>query len=142
MIDIDIKRLDPAAVIPAQAKTSDAGYDLTAINGRWLDPGERSTFSTGIAVAIPEGYVGYLKPRSGLASRAGIDVLGGVIDAGYRGEIKVILLNTDREAFPINVGERIAQLVIQPVADVLFREVEELPVSERADGGFGSTGVR
>lgn len=142
MIDIDITRLHTGAVIPAQAKTSDAGYDLTAVNSRWLDPGERAMFSTGIAVAIPEGYVGYIKPRSGLAARAGIDVLGGVIDSGYRGEIKVILLNTDREAFPVNVGERIAQLVIQPVASVSFREVDALPESERAAGGFGSTGVR
>lgn len=142
MLDIEIKRLAPEAVIPAQAKTSDAGYDLTAINSRWLDPGERAMFSTGIAVAIPEGYVGYIKPRSGLASRAGIDILGGVIDSGYRGEIKVLLLNTGREAFPVNVGERIAQLVIQPVASAVFREVIELPESERSFGGFGSTGVR
>jgi dUTP pyrophosphatase len=99
-------------------------------------------FSTGIAVAIPDGYVGFIKPRSGLAYKHGIDVLGGVIDSGYRGEIGVILLNTDAEAFPINVGGRIAQLVIQPVALVNWAEVEDLPESERSGAGFGSTGVR
>ena len=142
-VSIDIKRLDHETVIPAQAKRSDAGYDLCAVEGGGLYPGERMAFRTGLAVAIPEGYVGYIKPRSGLASRHGIDVLAGVIDAGYRGEILVLLVNTDmNHTFSVDPGDRIAQLVIQPVAQVEFREVIELPESERAFGGFGSTGVR
>ena len=141
-VGVDIKRLDHEAVIPSQAKRSDAGYDLHALERYILGPHEREMFRTGIAVAIPEGYVGYIKPRSGLAARRGLDVLGGVIDAGYRGEIGVILYNTDpHEDITVAPGDRIAQLVIQPVAQVAFREVIELPESERAFGGFGSTGV-
>jgi dUTP pyrophosphatase len=141
MTTVDIKRLDHEAVIPAQGKASDAGYDLTALEEYRLSPGQRESFRTGISVAIPEGYVGYIKPRSGLAARHGIDVLAGVIDAGYRGEILVVLLNTDPSySFTVTPGDRIAQLVIQPVAQVVFREVLELPESERAFGGFGSTG--
>jgi dUTP pyrophosphatase len=138
---IQIKRLDHEATIPTQAKESDAGYDLCAIESYTIGAGEREFFRTGIAIAIPEGYVGYIKPRSGLASRYGIDVLGGVLDAGYRGEIGVILQNTDsHHSYSVTAGDRIAQLVIQPVASVRFIEVIELPESERASGGFGSTG--
>jgi dUTP pyrophosphatase len=141
--EVPIKRLDHEAVIPSQAKASDAGYDLCALEGYELYAGERAPFRTGLAVAIPEGYVGYIKPRSGLAARHGIDVLAGVIDAGYRGEVLVLLINTDQNhSFTVAAGDRIAQLVIQPVAQVTFREVIELPESERAFGGFGSTGVR
>lgn len=141
-VSIDIKRLDHEAVIPSQAKASDAGYDLHALESYELAPHEREMFRTGIAVAIPEGYVGYIKPRSGLAARRGLDVLGGVIDSGYRGEVGVILHNTDaHDTITVAPGDRIAQLVIQPVAQVAFREVIELPESERAFGGFGSTGV-
>lgn len=143
MLGIDIKRLDHEAVVPEQAKASDAGYDLCANGGYQLEAGERAVIGTGIAVAIPEGYVGYVKPRSGLAVRCGIDVLAGVIDSGYRGEIGVVLLNTDMDnSFTVAPGDRIAQLVIQPVMDVQWTEVTELPDSERAMGGFGSTGVR
>lgn len=142
MLDIDIKRLDHEANIPTQAKRFDAGYDLCSLENYTLAPQEREFFRTGIAVAIPEGYVGYIKPRSGLAAKVGIDVLGGVIDSGYRGEIGVILLNTGESHCTIHPGDRIAQLVIQPVMEVAFREVIELPESERAFGGFGSTGVR
>jgi dUTP pyrophosphatase len=139
---VPIKRLDFEAVIPSQAKASDAGYDLCASHDGEVFPGCRDTFRTGIAVAIPEGFVGYVKPRSGLAVRHGIDVLAGVVDAGYRGEIGVVLYNTDlHSVFSVQAGDRIAQLVIQPVADVTFLEVTELPESERASGGFGSTGV-
>lgn len=142
-LGVDIKRLDHEAVIPSQAKQSDAGYDLHSMERYTLAPHEREMFRTGIAVAIPEGYVGYIKPRSGLAARRGLDVLGGVIDAGYRGEVGVILINTDaHEDISVMPGDRIAQLVIQPVASVSFREVLELPESERSFGGFGSTGVR
>lgn len=130
------------ARFPAQARQGDAGYDLAAMEEYSLGAGERAMFRTGVAVAIPEGYVGYIKPRSGLAARHGIDVLAGVIDSGYRGEINVVLLNTDRESsFDVNRGDRIAQLVIQPVMAVDFVDVLTLPDSERAAGGFGSTGA-
>lgn len=138
---IPVKRLHHEAVLPEQGKPGDAGYDLTAVKGGYLESWERADFGTGIAVAIPEGYVGYIKPRSGLALRAGIDVLGGVIDSGYRGEIRVILINVSDEDFDVSAGDRIAQLVVQPVAAPTYTEVYELPESVRAEGGFGSTGV-
>lgn len=139
---IDIKRLDHEAVIPSQAKRGDAGFDLHAMERYVLGPGEREMFRTGIAIAIPEGYVGLIKPRSGLAARVGLDVLGGVIDSGYRGEVGVILVNHDIEGnIHVMPGDRIAQLVIQPIPLVSFNEVYELPESERATGGFGSTGA-
>lgn len=145
LLGVAVTRLDHEAVIPAQGRQWDAGYDLTALEGLELYPGEREAFRTGIAVAIPEGYVGYIKPRSGLAARHGIDVLAGVIDAGYRGEILVLLLNTDpNHSFTVAPGDRIAQLVIQPVASARFSEVAsvaDMAASERAAGGFGSTGV-
>ena len=128
--------------LPKQAKQWDAGYDLESLEDYELIPGERYAFSTGIALAIPEGYAGFIKPRSGLAIRNGIDVLGGVIDSGYRGEVKVILLNTSDDDFTVAPGDRIAQLVIQPVARVEFHQVSELPLSDRREAGFGSTGVR
>lgn len=136
---VTIQRLHPQAKIPAQGKASDAGYDLTSISENTLAPGERVLFRTGIAMAIPEGYVGLVKPRSGLAVKHGIDTLAGVIDAGYRGEIIVALLNTGEEAVEITVGDRIAQLLVQPVLNVAFEE-GDLPPSERGTGGFGSTG--
>lgn len=140
---VEIVRLHDHAVMPTQAKRSDAGYDLCAIEDDAIYPGCRTTFRTGIAVAIPEGYVGYIKPRSGLAAKHGIDVLAGVIDSGYRGEIGVVLYNTDRnQTFVVTPGDRIAQLVIQPVMGVDFRLVGTLPASERLGSGFGSTGVR
>jgi dUTP pyrophosphatase len=139
---IDIKRLDHEAVIPSQATRGDAGFDLHCIENYVLGPGEREMFRTGIAVAIPEGYVGLIKPRSGLAARRGINILGGVIDAGYRGEVGVILHNTDpADSVIVGSGDRIAQLVIQPVPLVSFNEVYELPESQRGTGGFGSTGA-
>lgn len=139
---IPVKRLHHEAVLPGQGREGDAGYDLTAPHGGILDAGERADFGTGLAVAIPEGYVGLIKPRSGLALRSGIDVLGGVIDSGYRGEIRVILFNTSDTDFIVSDGDRIAQLVVQPVAQPIYTEVYELPESVRAEGGFGSTGVR
>jgi dUTP pyrophosphatase len=130
------------SAIPGQGKPGDAGYDLSAADFGFIPAGERVMFGTGVSVAIPEGFVGYVKPRSGLAMRHGIDVLGGVVDSGYRGEIMVILHNTDRhEGFDVAPGDRIAQLVIQPVAAVQFVPVIRLPESERAAAGFGSTGV-
>ena len=140
-IKVPLALLAPEAKVPLRANRSDAGYDLFSTSAKTiLAPGDRSPFGTGIAVAIPEGYVGYIKPRSGLAARHGIQVLGGVIDSGYRGEIKVLLLNTGRVDADIAHGERIAQLVIQPVASVEFA-VELLADSERGTGGFGSTGT-
>ncbi|UYL87444.1 deoxyuridine triphosphatase [Arthrobacter phage Pureglobe5] len=141
-LTVDVQRLDNEAVIPIQAQPSDAGYDLCAVESYVIDAGQREFFRTGIAVAIPEGHVGYIKPRSGLAAKYGIDVLGGVIDSGYRGEVGVILLNTDsHHSYAVTAGDRIAQLVIQPVVSVAFREVLDLTPSERGVGGFGSTGV-
>lgn len=141
-LSIAIQRLNPRAIIPTQGKVGDAGYDLYAEQHATVYAGTRSMIDTGVAVAIPEGYVGYIKPRSGLAWKQGIQVLGGVIDAGYRGEVRVILHNTDANRnFNVDPGDRIAQLVVQPVASLDFREVEELPSSERGQGGFGSTGV-
>lgn len=143
-IETPIARIDAGAVVPAQATKADAGYDLYSTSAKTIiAPGDRASFNTGIAVAIPEGYVGYVKPRSGLAANYGIDVLAGVIDSGYRGEIKVLLLNTGRVDADIAYGERIAQLVVQPVASVTFTEVAtaaDLPSSDRGEGGFGSTG--
>lgn len=142
MPTIPVKRLHHEAQLPVQGKPGDAGFDLHAIEPGKLPPGGRWLFRTGIAVAIPEGYVGYIKPRSGLALRQGLDVLGGVIDSGYRGEIGVILYNTNMSAgFAVYQGDRIAQLVIQPVAQPVYTEVYGLPASERATGGFGSTGL-
>jgi dUTP pyrophosphatase len=130
------------AKFPAQARKWDAGYDLSSTEETYIGPGERKLVGTGVAVAIPEGYVGYIKPRSGLAVRHGIDILGGVIDSGYRGEVKAILHNTDPvNGFDVYPGDRIAQLVIQPVVSVDFEDVLTLPDSERGAGGFGSTGV-
>jgi len=128
---------------PVYAKPGDAGCDLVASESAVLEPGQRRVVPTGTSVALPDGYVAYVMPRSGLAANHGIGLVNspGVIDAGYRGEISVVLINTDREAsFSIEVGDRIAQLVISPVAHAHFHPVEKLPGSQRATGGFGSTG--
>lgn len=130
--------------VPRYAHPGDAGCDLYSSEALTLEPGHRAVVGTGTSVALPDGYVGFVMPRSGLAAKHGISVVNspGVIDAGYRGEIKVVLLNTDRvESFHIAPGDRIAQLVIQAVSRARFHEVERLPGSERAEGGFGSTGV-
>jgi len=141
---IAIKRLDPAVPLPRYARTSDAGLDLHAAEDATLAPGARALVGTGLALAIPPGYAGPVLPRSGLALRRGVTVLNapGLIDAGYRGELKVLLVNHDpRETVTLARGERIAQLVVQAVASVELVEVDELPDSDRGDGGFGSTGV-
>jgi dUTP pyrophosphatase len=142
MIDVAIRRLRPDAVIPRQAYEGDAGVDLAACEQAVLEPGARGVIPTGLAVEIPEGYAGFVLPRSGLAARHGIGVVNspGLIDSGYRGEIRVVLLNSDREeAFTIEPGMRIAQLVIAPVAAVRLVEVDELATSERGARGFGSS---
>lgn len=141
-IEVETRAIYENSVIPGQAKQGDAGYDLSAGHDGVIAPGDWDGFGTGIAVAIPEGYVGFIRPRSGLAVKHGIDVLGGVIDSGYRGELRVVLLNNGHKEFEVCEGDRIAQLVIQPVASVTFTEVPALPDSVRGEGGFGSTGVK
>jgi dUTP pyrophosphatase len=141
--DLPVRRLDPGLPLPAYAHPGDAGADLCAADDVVLPPGGRATVGTGVAVAVPDGYAAFVHPRSGLASRYGITVVNapGTIDAGYRGEVRVVLLNTDREeAFTVRRGDRIAQLVVQPVTRVRFLDVAELPASPRGEGGFGSTG--
>jgi dUTP pyrophosphatase len=128
--------------LPARAYSDDAGMDLTACERVELPPGERALVPTGVAVAIPEGYAGYVQPRSGLAARHGISIVNtpGLVDSGYRGEVLVNLVNTDpRETFVVEPGMRIAQLVILRIPEVEIVEVEELPTSERGVKGFGST---
>lgn len=144
MTDLQFRRLHPDAVLPDRAYVGDAGLDLVARERAELGPGERATIGTGIAVAIPEGHAGFVQPRSGLAARHGITIVNtpGLIDSGYRGEVRIILLNTDaRESFVVEPGMRIAQLVVVPVAPVELVEVDELPESERGVRGFGSSAV-
>jgi len=138
-----IKRLDPGVPLPAYAHPGDAGADLAAAVDVELGPGERALVRTGLAIALPAGYVAFVHPRSGLAARHGVTIVNapGTVDAGYRGEIKVTLLNTDREhAVSFKRGDRIAQLIIQRVERAVFHEVAVLPGSSRGEGGFGSTG--
>jgi dUTP pyrophosphatase len=142
VIELPIQRLREEAVVPARAYAGDAGLDLAACERAELGPGERLVVGTGLAVAIPNGYAGFVQPRSGLAARHGISVVNapGLIDSGYRGEVRVVLLNTDRaEAFVIEPGMRIAQLVVLPVPALELVEVDELPESERGVRGFGSS---
>lgn len=143
-MDLPVLRLDPDLPLPAYARPGDAGCDLLAAEAVTLAPGGgRALVPTGIAVAIPEGFAGFVQPRSGLAKTHGVTCLNspGLVDSGYRGELKVLLINTDPvEPFDIARGERIAQLVIQRVEQVHFVEVDELSESERGSGGFGHTG--
>jgi dUTP pyrophosphatase len=142
-VPVLIKRLDPGLPLPARAHPGDAGVDLRTAVEVVLAPGERALVPTGVAIALPQGYAAFVHPRSGLAARHGVTIVNapGTVDAGYRGEIRVSLLNTDR-AQPVRFerGDRIAQLVIQRVACPEFHEVQALPGSARAAGGFGSTG--
>ena len=145
MIELPVQRLRPDATLPARAYTGDAGFDLAACERVELGPGERAVVGTGLAVAIPEGYAGFVQPRSGLASRHGISVVNapGLIDSGYRGEVRVVLLNTDRaETFVVEPGMRIAQLVVLEVPQLELVETEKLPESERGVRGFGSSRAR
>jgi dUTP diphosphatase len=140
--ELPLQRLHGGATVPTRAYEGDAGLDLAACERVELAPGERASVGTGLAVAIPEGHAGFVQPRSGLAARHGITILNtpGLIDAGYRGELKIVLLNTDRnEPFVVEPGMRIAQLVVVPVALPEPREVDELPESERGEKGFGSS---
>jgi dUTP pyrophosphatase len=142
VIELPIQRLCEDAVVPARAYSGDAGLDLAACEHVELGPGERAVVGTGLAVAIPDGYAGFVQPRSGLAARNGITVVNapGLIDSGYRGEIQVVLLNTDKaESFVVEPGMRVAQLVVMPVPELELVESDELPESERGVRGFGSS---
>jgi len=142
MTELPVRRLRADAVLPERAYPGDAGLDLAACERHELGPGQRAVVGTGLSVAIPEGYAGFVQPRSGLAARHGISVVNapGLIDSGYRGEIRVVLLNTDvAEPFVVEPGMRIAQLVVLPVEAPELVEVEELPESERGVRGFGSS---
>ena len=139
----DVEVLLSGEHVPEYAHPGDAGADLVATETVELGPGERATVGTGTAIALPDGYVAFVVPRSGLAAKHGITIVNtpGTVDAGYRGEIRVILLNTDRSApYTITAGDRIAQLVVMPVTRARFVPVERLPGSHRGEGGFGSTG--
>ena len=142
-VQVLIKRIDPGLPVPARAHPGDAGVDLYAAAEAELAPGQRVIMHTGVAIALPDGYAAFVHPRSGLAARHGVTLVNapGTIDAGYRGEIRVTLINTDA-SHPVTFrrGDRIAQLVVQRVACPVFHEVESLPGSARGDGGFGSTG--
>jgi dUTP pyrophosphatase len=145
LIEVAITRLRDDAVLPDRAYSGDAGLDLAACDRHELGPGERAVVGTGLAVAIPDGYAGFVQPRSGLAARHGISVVNapGLIDSGYRGEIRVVLLNTDRaEPFVVEPGMRVAQLVVLPVPELELVEGDELPASERGVRGFGSSRAR
>jgi dUTP pyrophosphatase len=143
LIELPIQRLHSDAVLPERAYQGDAGLDLAACERIELAPGERAVVGTGLAVAIPEGYAGFVQPRSGLADRHGISIVNspGLIDSGYRGELKVIVLNTDRsQTFVVEPGMRIAQLVVLAVPELELTELDELPATERGVRGHGSSG--
>jgi dUTP pyrophosphatase len=142
-VEVLVQRLDPEVPLPAYALPGDAGADIVTAADRTLAPGERAVLSTGLAIAVPPGYAAFVHPRSGLAARAGLGLVNapGTIDAGYRGEVKLIVINHDTAApLRLHRGERIAQLVVAPVAHAAFVEVAQLPASERGAGGHGSTG--
>ena len=144
MIELPIQRLRTDAVLPERAYHGDAGLDLAACERVELAPGERAVIGTGLAVAIPDGYAGFVQPRSGLADRHGVSIVNspGLIDSGYRGELKVILINTDTShAFVVEPGMRIAQLVVLEVPELELAETDELPATERGVRGHGSSGA-
>ena len=141
-VHVSIKILSRDAQIPHMAYNGDAGVDLRSVERIVL---ERAMVATGLAIALPEGYAGFVLPRSGLAAKHGISIVNapGLIDSNYRGELKVILLNTDPDkSFTIEIGDRIAQLIVMPVPTINFEQVEELTESQRGESGFGSSGIR
>ena len=144
-VRVPIKQLSSEAQIPRTAYQGDAGVDLRSTERIVLTPRERAMVPTGLAIALPDGYAGFVLPRSGLAAKHGISVVNapGLVDSNYRGELKVILVNTDpNEAFTVETGDRIAQLIVMPVPVIEFEQVEALPESERGESGFGSSGIR
>lgn len=141
----NVEVLISSSTVPVYAHPGDAGADLMAAEAVVLAPGARATVPTGVSIALPDGYVAFVVPRSGLAAKHGITIVNspGTVDAGYRGEIRVTILNTDAEhPFPIEVGDRIAQLIVMPVSRARFVPVNTLPGSHRGEAGFGSTGTR
>lgn len=139
-----VEVLITAQSVPSYSHPGDAGADLSSSEAITLPPGQRATVGTGVSIALPAGFVAFIVPRSGLAAKHGITVVNspGTVDAGYRGEIKVTLLNTDSsDSFEIAKGDRIAQMIVMPVTQARFIPVEKLPVSERGESGFGSTGL-
>ena len=143
-VDVLVVRLDAGLPLPQQAHPGDAGLDLYCTSDVRLEPGQRAAVGTGIAIALPSGFAAFVHPRSGLALRHGLTMVNapGTIDAGYRGEVSVLLMNADpRETILLRRGDRIAQLVVQRVAEVVLHEVQRLPGSQRGSGGFGSTGI-
>ncbi len=144
MMKIAFTKLSDKAIVPSQHSTADAGYDLASVEAYTLKPGERKLLKTNIACAIPQGYYGRVAPRSGLAYKKGIDVLAGVIDSGYRGDIGIVLINLGQEDFEVQEGDRIAQFIIEKYHTVEWTEVatvEDLDASERGEWGFWSSGV-
>ena len=142
-LELLVTRLDPGLPLPERAHSGDAGFDLRSAIDVGIRPGERAVVPTGVAVAIPEGFAGLVQPRSGLAARHGLGIVNspGLIDSGYRGEVKVIVINLDpSEPIKIARGDKIAQLVVYPVPHLVIREVPALPATERGEGGFGSSG--
>ena len=142
MTQLPVRKVRPGAVLPSRAYDGDAGLDLSAAEAVVLAPGERAVVGTGLAVAVPEGHAGFVQPRSGLAAKHGITIVNapGLVDSGYRGEVKVVLLNTGDEPFEVEPGMRIAQFVVLPVAAVELVEVADLPETERGERGHGSSG--
>lgn len=143
-VDIRIKKLTEEAIIPQYANDGDAGLDVCSIDDIEINPGQRKFIHTGLAIEIPEGFAGFMQPRSGLAIKHGISIVNtpGLIDSGYRGELKIILINTDKnEPFHISKGDRVAQLVIQEVPHINLIEVDDLNTSKRGEKGFGSSGI-
>lgn len=145
LVPDSVEVLIASGAIPVYSHPGDAGADLVAAEAVELAPGERATVGTGVSIALPDGYAGFVVPRSGLAARHGITIVNspGTVDAGYRGEIRVTLLNTDQtQSYAVAVGDRIAQLIVSPVTRAHFVPVESLPGSHRGQAGFGSTGYR
>lgn len=138
---IKIKKLHPDAVLPKYANPGDAGMDFFSNEETIIEPQQRKLISTGISLAIPKGYVGLIWDKSGIAAKFGLKTMGGVIDAGYRGEVKIIVQNLSNEKFMVQKGMKIAQMLIQPVEQKKLLEVQELDETERGTGGFGSSGL-
>lgn len=139
-MQIKIKKLKAAAIIPSYSHAGDAGLDLYSLEDHSLEPGQRHSFKLGFSMELPEDFVALFWDKSGLAAKHGLQCLGGVIDSGYRGEYTVVLANTSSEAYQIKKGDKIAQMLIQPIETAELTEVDELPPSSRQDGAWGSTG--
>jgi dUTP pyrophosphatase len=140
-VNIKIKKLHPDAILPSYAHPGDAGLDIYSVEDKIIKAGERILVSTGISIEIPEGFVGLVWDKSGLANNFGLKTMGGVMDAGYRGEYKIVLFNTSKEDYFIKRGSKIAQLLVQPIITAEIEQVQELSDTSRGQGGFGSTGL-